>query len=90
MSAASKFVVLVCIAAAAGGCGGTTNVASGTGTAQTTRTAATDTDSSTPWGWIVAGILAVALVVGGIISWRREHRHPSAFSALSRLVMPSE
>src|SRR4051812_17714732 len=30
------------------------------------------------WGWIVAGILAVASIVGGFIPWRREHPQPPA------------
>jgi LPXTG-motif cell wall-anchored protein len=36
-------------------------------------TAQTDEDS-TPWGWIAAGIIALALLLAGVISWRRRHR----------------
>jgi hypothetical protein len=32
-----------------------------------------ETDNTSEWGWIVAAILAVALLAGAIIWWRREH-----------------
>jgi LPXTG-motif cell wall-anchored protein len=35
-----------------------------------------ETAEETPWGWIAFGILALAVVAGGIVWWVRRRRRP--------------
>jgi len=37
-----------------------------------------ETESTTQWGWIAFGILAAAVLIGGIVWWIRRRHNPPA------------